>query len=143
MSRSNLSTLVVREGTGALMANDQAFQVTRTHGGRGGIMCRSLDASRVTGVVELIKLPDWPDMAATNIALQLPQSRQETIRMVLNKVEKTWYRPSDPLDNHLPAVIERQLPLLSSRLIMGHKRHQEIEETEVESNKRLRMDEEN
>lgn len=129
-------TSVVRGGTEAITMNYRGFQVTRMNVEHDGIVFRGLDTSRGTSTVELTRLPDWPDITATSIALQLPQSKQETIRMILNKAERIWYSTSDPLDDHLPAIIERGLPLLANRAVFRYKRRQEVEDISSKPNKR-------
>lgn len=107
---SNSNALTVRKGAVAFTAIDQAFRVSRPPSGHDIIYSTS-DYDRVTGAVELTRLPGWPDIAATNMVLQLSQSRQDTIKVVLDKAEKTWYSTLNSLHNHLLAVIQRELPL--------------------------------
>jgi hypothetical protein len=58
------------------------------------------------GSREFMKLPRWADKKQANINFQIPQSRDEMIRIILNKAAKPWYSMSKTADTHLPAVIQ-------------------------------------
>ncbi|KAH6714527.1 hypothetical protein BKA61DRAFT_673850 [Leptodontidium sp. MPI-SDFR-AT-0119] len=59
------------------------------------------------GSREISKLPSWAGSGMANINVQLPESRDEMVKIILNKAAKPWYGMSEPVDNHLPAFIQR------------------------------------
>ncbi|KAL2075301.1 hypothetical protein VTL71DRAFT_244 [Oculimacula yallundae] len=59
--------------------------------------------------LEIAKLPSWAGKRMANVSVQMPKSRDEMVKIVLNKAAKPWYGMSDPVDNHLPAFVQRDL----------------------------------
>lgn len=56
---------------------------------------------------ELIKLPSWAGEGMANVSVRIPESRDEAIHIILNKAAKPWYGMSEPVDTHLPALVQR------------------------------------
>lgn len=53
-----------------------------------------------------MKLPTWASNENANIAIRTPETKDEMIKIILNKAAKPWYGMADPVNEHLPAVIE-------------------------------------
>lgn len=53
-----------------------------------------------------MKLPSWAGVSQTNVNVHVPENRDEMIKIILNKAAKPWYGMSDPVDTHLPAIIQ-------------------------------------
>ena len=61
-----------------------------------------------TAEVEIIALPsNWVTTNHSNTSIQLPKTKEENIRIILNKAGKPFYDMGEAVDNHLPAVIDR------------------------------------
>jgi len=41
-----------------------------------------------------------------NVSVRIPESRDEAINIILNKSAKPWYGMSEPVDTHLPALVQ-------------------------------------
>lgn len=66
--------------------------------------------SASTAEVEIIALPmDWVTVDHSKTSLQLPKTKDESIRIILNKAARPFYDMTDAVDSHLPAVIERSV----------------------------------
>lgn len=63
--------------------------------------------SRNQKVLSLVGLPNWPHIKDASLTVQMPMSRDEKVKLILNKAAKRWYDVSDPADEHLPAIVHR------------------------------------
>lgn len=61
---------------------------------------------------EAIVLPSWPEVHTTAASVIWPQSRDELIRIVLNKTPQPWYGFENEMDAHFPAVIDQDQRLI-------------------------------
>ncbi|KAI0543806.1 hypothetical protein F4679DRAFT_592262 [Xylaria curta] len=130
---------IVREGTGALDISAQTFSINRSSSSQDALVCERRDGVRVTGATEITKLPNWPDIAATNITVKLPRCKDEMIQIILNKAEKTWYSTADPEDSYLPVILRRDPAVLSQRLIY-RKRCLELDNASYSAKRRRESD---
>jgi hypothetical protein len=94
------------------------------------LMCNQQDSGGDRDSIELTKLPNWSHIKTINVAVRLPQNKNEMIQIIVNKAEKAWYSTSDPADNHLPAIVHRSQEALARPLRVGGKRYREIEDFE-------------
>lgn len=86
------------------------------------------------GSSDIMKLPSWASSGQANINLQIPQNRDEMIKIILNKAAKPWYSMSEPVDTHLPAIIQPDPTILNSGLVVKGREHEtkRIEESSRE-----------
>ncbi|KAL9100710.1 MAG: hypothetical protein Q9187_009334, partial [Circinaria calcarea] len=63
--------------------------------------------SRNQEVLSLAGLPNWPQIKDASLTVQMPMSRDEKVKLILNKAAKRWYDVLDPADEHLPAIVHR------------------------------------
>lgn len=66
---------------------------------------------------EFTRLPEWAGEGKANIALKTPMDGDEKIKLILNKAAKPWQGMADPVDQHLPAYVERDQKFLNPRLL--------------------------
>jgi hypothetical protein len=73
-------------------------------------------ASKRQQSFELVKLPNWAGIAKVNAAIQLPKSKNDIIKIILNKAATRWNSalelPSG--SERLPAVVEKDLHAVRS-----------------------------
>lgn len=61
----------------------------------------------VEEVQSLVSLPDWLGIDNTHVSIHAPTTREERIKIVLNKAAQPWYNLSEDLDINLPAVVRK------------------------------------
>jgi hypothetical protein len=64
--------------------------------------------------VELTKLPNWIGLDTSSTTVQLPRTVDQTIQIILGKAAQKWNGLSGPVDNHLPAIVQRRIEDLGS-----------------------------
>ncbi|RYP51976.1 hypothetical protein DL768_002772 [Monosporascus sp. mg162] len=131
---------VVREDNGSLVLPQHVLRLGSSAGDRSALVCKRTASDGTSKTAELFKLPKWPHMDATNVAVKMPQSRAEMIKIVLNKTEAAWYAASDAPDNRLPAIAHVDQALMESRALPNRKRPQELEADKTKDSKRFRGD---
>lgn len=57
--------------------------------------------------VEVTTLPDNWSLSNVSTSFQLPKTKDEMIRIILNQAAQPWYSLSDGVNEYLPAVIDR------------------------------------
>lgn len=101
-----------------LFRRDNIITLLKNHGkdmaviATGDTVSMSLQGSSPDGTrvaeIELTKLPNWAGIKNIRAVVQLPKSREDKIKIVLNKTLTPWCVISPHRDvEHLPAVIER------------------------------------
>jgi hypothetical protein len=81
--------------------------------------------------IELTKLPDWPGMSSTSAAIQLPQNHGDAVKITLNISPQLWNNLSQPAQQHLPAIVERDP---ASIIAFTEEKHREEEQAPSISN---------
>ena len=61
----------------------------------------------IENVDSLSVLPDWPNIKNTKLALTWPASKEEKIRIFVNKAAQTWYGLRDTPEENFPCIIHR------------------------------------
>ncbi|MCJ1398403.1 hypothetical protein MMC11_001601 [Xylographa trunciseda] len=54
-----------------------------------------------------VSLPAWEGLKNSSVAIKFPQNKNEMIRLILTQPLRRWYSVGDPVEEHLPAVIDR------------------------------------
>jgi len=65
------------------------------------------EAGESSKTIELTRLPEWDNIGNVEVSIHMPRSRDEIVRIILNKAAKPWNDFSEAPDTHLPAVIAR------------------------------------
>ena len=89
----------VQEGKIEVSSNEGSVKLHRTH--HQGIF-------RVKDSLLLTRLPAWAGVDDLDVDVKLPSRTDENVQIVLNKATKAWNDISEPVDQHLPAIVTRQ-----------------------------------
>jgi hypothetical protein len=63
-------------------------------------------------VLKLTRLPAWNGLASSSVAIRAPQPGEEKLRVVLNKSARDWEDMVHEVDEHLPAIVSRDVRTL-------------------------------
>jgi hypothetical protein len=58
-------------------------------------------------VFKAATLPMWPAVDTTAASIAWPKSKDDLVRIVLDKTPQSWYDLDGPMDQHFPAVIDQ------------------------------------
>lgn len=77
-------------------------------------------------VLQLTKLPNWSELQTSSATIGMPHSKDDAVRVILNKTAKQWSDMSEPADTHLPALVSRDTRTLqyASRALEEEQRRQ-------------------
>jgi hypothetical protein len=58
-------------------------------------------------VLQLTKLPAWKGLASSSVVLSMPRSKDDAVKVVLNKAAAQWEDMIGEVDANLPALVSR------------------------------------
>lgn len=58
-------------------------------------------------VLQLTKLPAWNELATSSVAVSRPRSKEDAVKIVLNKTARQWEDMVGQVDTNLPALVAR------------------------------------
>ena len=60
--------------------------------------------------LEVTALPDsWGNLKSATASFRMPKTKDKMMRIILNQAAQQWYDMAEPVDEHLPAVIARDV----------------------------------
>jgi hypothetical protein len=69
-------------------------------------------SSKTEETQSLLSLPNWSGIENIHVSVRPPTTQQEEMTIILNKAQKTWCAPSTPADEHLPAIVRKDVRAL-------------------------------
>jgi len=114
------------QDTNAIIFNNSANQsyisVLRQYTDDDSVVIHTLSDSGHQQSAVLTQLPKWDDIEGAYITLLNPFENGDWLRMVLNKAQQKTYGLDDPIDAHLPALVQRK----NSSILVSNQRDKRI-----------------
>jgi hypothetical protein len=111
-SFSSFSDSLIRSAAYTITPNDTRSGVSAT-ASNGNIELQlwgPINSSGLDARLEVAALPDsWGNLKSATASFRMPKAKDKMMRIILNQAAQQWYDMAEPVDEHLPAVIARDV----------------------------------
>ncbi|KAH6679199.1 hypothetical protein B0J14DRAFT_649592 [Halenospora varia] len=100
--------------TALFFPNSKAHEVHLSSGGsqREVQITNYFDYSQETQ--QVVSLPSWRGIDNVGVGIHQSNTREEKLKIILNKTMQPWYNLSDPVDENLPAFVQKDKSVLEA-----------------------------